>query len=113
MAEPRTTFHLAPRRHWEIWDPTAPYESPSLAEEGFIHCTDGIANMVATANRFYRSDPAEFVVLTVNLDECGSAWRIDDPGKPFPHIYGPIARAAVVAVRPFPRDQDGLFTAFE
>ena len=113
MAEPRTTFHLAPRARWEAWPAGVPYESPSLAEEGFIHCTDGVANMVATANRFYRSDPGAFVVLTVALDRCGSPWRIDDPGKPFPHVYGPIARDAVLAVRPFPREPDGTFSAFE
>lgn len=104
---------MAPRARWERWDPSRPYESPSLDEEGFIHCTDGVATMVATANRFYRDQPGDFVVLTVDLDRCGSPWRIDDPGKPFPHIYGPIAREAILAARPFPRDPDGTFSAFE
>ena len=113
MADQRTTFHLAPRPRWSGWDPTAPYESPSLHEDGFIHCTDGIANMVATANRFYRSDPGAFVVLTIDLDRCGSPWHIDDPGKPFPHIYGPIARAAILAVQPYLREPDGTFNSFE
>jgi uncharacterized protein (DUF952 family) len=113
VAEPRTTFHLAPLARWAGWDPERPYESPSLGEEGFIHCTDGIANMVATANRFYRTDPGPFVVLTVDLDRTGSPWRIDDPGKPFPHIYGPIAREAILAVQLVPRESDGTFTPFE
>jgi len=68
--------------------------------------------MVATANKFYRDDPSEFVVLTVDLDRCGSPWRIDDPGKPYPHIYGPIAPEAVVAVQPFRRSPDGSFLSF-
>ena len=113
MPEPRRTYHLAPRARWEDWDPGTPYASPSLSDEGFIHCTDGIANMVATANRFYRSDPGEFVVLTVDLERTGSPWRIDDPGKPFPHIYGPIQREAILAVRPFQRDAEGAFLSFE
>ena len=113
MAEPRTTFHLAPLSQWAGSDPARPYESPSLAEEGFIHCTDGVENMVATANRFYRTDPGQFVVLTIDLDRCGSPWRIDDPGKPFPHIYGPIAREAILSVQMFPRDAAGTFSAFE
>jgi uncharacterized protein (DUF952 family) len=90
-----------------------PYASPSLAIEGFIHCTDGEAAMVATANRFYRADPSDFVVLTVDLDASGSPWRIDDPGKPYPHIYGPIAPQAILAVRPFRRTADGEFIGFE
>jgi uncharacterized protein (DUF952 family) len=84
-----------------------------LATEGFIHCTDGEAAMVATANKFYRGDGADFLVLTVDLDRCGSPWRIDQPGKPYPHIYGPIAPGAVLAVRPFRRGADGAFIGFE
>ena len=113
MPDGRMTFHLAPRARWEGWASNAPYESPSLGVEGFIHCTDGVDSMVATANRFYRDDPAEFVVLTVDLDACRSPWRIDDPGKPFPHIYGPIQREAILGVRPFPRDAEGAFLSFE
>ena len=102
-----------PRERWEARDPKAPYTAPSLAAEGFIHCTDGEAAMVATANKFYRSDPAEFVVLTVDLDRTGSPWRTDEPGKPYPHVYGPIAPEAVVAVRPFRRTPEGEFSGFE
>jgi uncharacterized protein (DUF952 family) len=109
----RLTYHLAPRARFEDWDAAAPYESPSLGEDGFIHCTDGVGNMVATANRFYRNEPGEFVVLTVDLGRTGSSWRIDDPGKPFPHVYGPIARDGILEVRPFPRLPDGTFLPFD
>ena len=102
-----------PRERWDASEPGAPYVAPSLASEGFIHCTDGAAAMVATANKHYRADPAEFIVLTVDLDRCGSPWRIDEPGKPFPHVYGPIAPEAITAVQPFRRDADGAFIGFE
>jgi uncharacterized protein (DUF952 family) len=69
--------------------------------------------MVDTANKHYRADPAAFVVLTVDLDRCGSPWRFDEPGKPYPHIHGPIAPDAVLEVRPFPRTPTGEFTSFE
>ena len=109
----RESYHLVPRERWAAQDPNARYEAPSLATEGFIHCTDGHAAMVATANKFYRGEPGEFVVLTLDLDRTGSPWRIDDPGKPYPHIYGPIAPEAVIAVRPFRRAPDGAFIGFE
>ena len=64
---------------------------PSLAAEGFIHCTDGAAAMVDTANRHYRADPRPFLVLTVDLDATGSPWRFDDQAGIYPHIYGTIA----------------------
>jgi uncharacterized protein (DUF952 family) len=107
----RPTFHLVAEPVWVALDASAPYTHPSLDAEGFIHCTDGAQNMRDTANRFYRDDPRPFVILTVDLDAAGSPWRVDDPGTPFPHVYGPIQRAAILDVRPMPRGADGSFSA--
>jgi uncharacterized protein (DUF952 family) len=110
----RRTLHLVARDAWEALgraDPDAPYRHPSLETEGFIHCTDGDGAMAATANRHYAGDPRDFVVLTIDLDVAGSPWRYDDPGSPYPHVYGPIDRRAILAVRPMPRDADGTYRA--
>jgi uncharacterized protein (DUF952 family) len=109
----RLTHHLTPRAWWDAADPEAPLRSASLASEGFIHCTDGAAEMVATANRHYAAAPGDFVILTVDLDRVTSAWRVDDPGRIYPHIFGPIDRAAIVAVVDAPRSADGTFLAFD
>ena len=90
-------------------DPVAPYEAASLADEGFIHCTDGEAELLATANRHYREDDRSFVALTIDLDAAGSPWRIEDPAGIYPHIYGPIARASIVERADVERDADGRF----
>jgi uncharacterized protein (DUF952 family)/uncharacterized protein YciI len=108
----RQTYHLTPAVAWAGRDPTAPIESTSLATEGFIHCTDGAEAMVATANRHYRETPGSFVVLTIDLDATGSPWRFDDQAGIYPHVYGSIAPAAVLAVQPIPRAADGTFLAF-
>jgi len=108
----RTTFHLTLRDAWEAADPRRPYEAPSLATEGFIHCTDGVDAMVTTANRHYGEAAGVFVVLTVDLESCGNPWRIDDPGTPYPHVYGPIERGAILAVTPIPRAAAGRFLMF-
>ena len=107
------TFHLTRRDWWDAADSDAPLGAPSLETEGFIHCTDGAAEMVATANRHYAADPAEFVVLSVDLDRISSPWRADDPGRIYPHVFGPIDRAAIMAVVPAPRDAAGRFLSFE
>jgi uncharacterized protein (DUF952 family) len=69
--------------------------------------------MCDTANRHYRDDPRPFLVLTVDLDAAGSPWQIDEPGAPYPHVYGSIDRAAILDVRPMPRDPDGTFRSPE
>jgi uncharacterized protein (DUF952 family) len=107
------TYHLTPAAWWNEADPQAPLGAPSLATEGFIHCTTGAAEMVATANRHYRDDPRDFVVLTLDLDRLTSPWRVEDPARIYPHVFGPIDRAAIVDVRPMPRDADGAFLPFD
>jgi uncharacterized protein (DUF952 family) len=103
---------MLPAAVWEGRASVVPYAPAAYADEGFIHCTDGDAGMVATANRFYRDDPQPFLVLTVDLDATGSPWRFDDPERRFPHVYGPIDPAAVLEVRRMVRDADGEFTGF-
>lgn len=107
----RTTFHLVPASVWASLDPTQPYEAASLADEGFIHCTDGESELLATANGHYATDERPFLVLTVDLDAAGSPWRIDDPARIYPHVFGPLRRGAILAVRPLVRDPDGRFIA--
>ena len=109
----RLSYHLVPLAAWEAAPPDRPYEAWSLATEGFIHCTDGADEMVATANRHYRADPRDFLVLTIDLDAAGSPWRIEDDRGIYPHIFGPIDRAAVLRVVQAPRAADGRFLPFE
>jgi uncharacterized protein (DUF952 family) len=109
----RPTYHLIPAEAWAASDPGRAYAAASLAAEGFIHCTDGADEMVATANRHYRADPRPFLLLTVDLDASGSPWRIEDERGIYPHVYGPIERVAILRVVTAPRAPDGEFLRFE
>ena len=68
--------------------------------------------MLAVANRFYAGDAGAFVVLDLDLALVGAPWRHDDPGSVYPHVYGPLRRDAVRAVRRALRDADGRFVGF-
>ncbi len=108
----RLTFHLVPAETWAGLPPDADYRPASLESEGFVHCTDGAAELVATADRHYRTDPRSFVVLTIDLDAVAAPWRFDGDTR-FPHIYGPVPRASVVTVGSIQRAPDGRFVRFD
>ena len=95
-----------------VWAATAgEYRPPSLAGEGFIHFS--FADQVeGTANRHYADAPA-LIVLEVDPARLPDEIRVEDSygaGTEFPHLYGPLPVAAVVAVHPLPRGDNGRFT---
>lgn len=102
-------YHIVDRSTWE-GAPAGPYRADSLATEGFIHCSnrDQVARV---ANRFYR-DRVDLVVLRIDVSKLTAPLRDEDAGtgELFPHVYGPIDRAALVAVEPLTRDGAGNWT---
>ena len=105
----RETFHLVPEVAWSAEDPAAAYEAPSLELEGFIHCTDGVTALGETFDRYYAADARAFLALTLDLEALDVPWRYDVEGSPYPHIYGPIDRSAIVGINRVDRSADGLF----
>ena len=104
------TLHLCPVEIWNAQRNAGTYLPEAYTQDGFIHCTDGDRELVAVGNRYYKADPREFIVLSVDLDANGSKCMYEDPARIFPHIYGPITPAAVVGIRQVLRDSDGAFT---
>jgi uncharacterized protein (DUF952 family) len=109
----RPTLHLVPQAAWESRDLSGPYLPAAYARDGFVHCTDGDAEMIEVANRFYRAEPGGFVLLTLDLDLTGSPWRFDDAERRYPHVHGPIDLASVLEVRRMVRAADGTFVGVE
>jgi uncharacterized protein (DUF952 family) len=113
----RVIYHLVPRPVWEL-APAGPYIDPSLAAEGFIHCSTA-AQVARVANLFFADQP-ELLVLYLDAARLGDTLR-DEPaaavgdnnpfaGETFPHVYGPLDRAAILAVQPLTRGPDGGWT---
>ena len=104
------TFHLTPRERWNTQRANTAYTPEPFESEGFIHCTDGEANVVAVGNRYYTEDPREMVCLIIDRDLVDAEIRYEDPGRIYPHIYGSLNTNAVIDVRSVQRDPDGSFT---
>ena len=108
----RTTYHLVPAATWAERSAKDTYAPPSLAAEGFVHCTDGEAELLATGDRYYRDDPRPYLALTIDLDAVDARWGYDDPGRIYPHVHGPIPPQAILGARPIERAPDGRFVRF-
>jgi uncharacterized protein (DUF952 family) len=109
-------LHLVPAEAWRAKGPGEPWSPPSLATEGFVHCTDDDDTLLRVANTFYRDEPGDLLVLSLDVDRLTSptVWEAAMPAPPegaqdvrFPHVYGPIDEASVVGVRRMLREVDG------
>ncbi|RCW43939.1 hypothetical protein DFQ14_10584 [Halopolyspora algeriensis] len=117
-----TLFHLLPLRSYRA-SPDSPITSPTLEHEGFVHCSPDLETTLAVANGLYRSHEEPMVAL--ELDEQALTAPVHReaavPAPPegvaadtlFPHVYGPLDRAAVLDVHYARRDVHGHFLGFE
>jgi len=111
-------LHIASRRDWLAARQTGEYRAPSLASEGFIHCSTE-RQVIAVANALYRGRN-DLVLLVVDETRLRSEVRWEAPaGSPaegispsdlFPHVYGAINNEAVASVLDLEPDSAGMFT---
>ncbi len=104
-------LHIVSRAEWEAAVQSGvAYETPSLKDEGFIHCSTA-AQVLGPANEFYRGQD-ELVLLVIDPDKLTAELVYEDcyeTGQAFPHIYGPLNLEAVERVVDFPPEHDGTF----
>lgn len=91
-------LHIATPAEWAEATATGRVAPPSLAAEGFVHCSTRPQLRGTLARHFAGAGP--LVVLV--LDEAAIAgdlrWEESVPGQRYPHVYGPVPVAAVVSV---------------
>jgi len=100
-------FHWCPISEWE--SSTTIYAPTGLGAEGFIHCS--FLDQVEKTASVIDQGREDLVLLCI--DGRGLPVKVEDCyeiGERYPHIYGPVPVASVVAVVPFPPGPDGLFT---
>lgn len=91
-------YHIVLPDVWEEFDSDL-YRAASLETEGFIHCSF-LEQLDGVVGRYYK-DEDEIVVLTIDPDQLMSR-VVNEPStndEIYPHIYGPINRAAIVGVQ--------------
>lgn len=108
-------LHVVRRSDWDLAVARGIYAPPSIAAEGFIHCST-IAQIAGTANTFFRGQSG-LVVLCIDESRLKGELKYEPPmpaqgGNPasrFPHLHGSLNLDAVVSVIDFPCSPDGTF----
>ena len=105
-----TIFHITKSDEWDRAKQAGTYEAPSLASEGFIHCSNS-DQVIRTANRLFQGKSG-LVLLEIDTDRVDAAIKYENcegGEENFPHIYGPLNPKSVVRVMSFEPGEDGNF----
>jgi uncharacterized protein (DUF952 family) len=108
-------MHIVKRIEWADAVARGTYAPVSLRAQRFIHCST-IAQVIDTANRFYRGNK-DLVVLCIDERRLKAQLKYEAPatahgesaGEMFPHLYGELNLDAVVRVVELPCEADGSF----
>jgi uncharacterized protein (DUF952 family) len=90
-------YHITTIEAWTKATETGSYVTPSLKDEGFIHCSE-MSQVEDVKARFYVGIQ-DIVLLTIDTEKLTSQLIFEwSPSvqDTFPHIYGPINLDAVV-----------------
>jgi uncharacterized protein (DUF952 family) len=114
-------YHLAPVSALRRDLRDGLYAPPSLAAEGFIHCTATPALTLQVAADYFASVAEPLIVLAIDPARLGAELRFEAPapiagggtahlasGALFPHLYGALEAAAVTGAAELRRDGDAF-----
>lgn len=108
-------LHLIEPAAWRAAVAAGVVAPPSLTEVGFVHLSTP-EQVALPANRLFPGR-TDLLLLVLEPGRLGVEVRFEPgvPGDPaslrFPHAYGPVPVAAVLAVVPYRPSPDGAFTA--
>ena len=94
-----TIYHVTTAAEWKAAEEKGSYESSSLKEEGYIHCSH--EEQVAGVLERYYAGKTHLVKLVIDTDKLNSQFIYDwsrSNADTFPHVYGPINLDAVIEV---------------
>jgi uncharacterized protein (DUF952 family) len=91
-------YHIVLPEDWRLFD-TGLYRAKSLETEGFIHCS--FADQLDGVIKRYYKGVKKLVIIEIDSDKLMSR-VLKEPStnnEIYPHVYGPVNRDAIVAVK--------------
>jgi uncharacterized protein (DUF952 family) len=102
-------FKILPRAEWEAAG--AFYEGSAHDKaDGFLHFST--ASQLAETLRLYYAGQHNLMLVAVDETALSAALKYEHApsrGEDFPHLFGPLTRAAVVWAKPIAKDAAGCF----
>jgi uncharacterized protein (DUF952 family) len=91
-------LHIATPSEWAAATRTGQIAPPSLATEGFVHCSTRVQLAGTLGRHFAGAGPLVLLALDAAAIARDLRWEEGLAGEQFPHVYAPIPIAAVVGV---------------
>jgi uncharacterized protein (DUF952 family) len=92
-------YHITTKQDWQTAQERGSYIAPSLATEGFIHCSEE-QQLRGVLERYYKGK-TDLVKLVIDTSELQPELKYElapSVNEIFPHVFGPINLDAVVAI---------------
>lgn len=91
-------YHITTAEHFHSFAGKDYYESPTLHEEGFIHCST--EEQVPGVLQRYFAGQTNLFMLVIDAVKLKPKLKIEaaSNGELFPHVYGAINKSAIVSV---------------
>jgi len=103
-------FHIAEQKDIERARQLGQYAPEAFVRESFIHCSYA-EQVIAVANRLF-TGRHDLVLLEIDPQKLSCPVvdeNLEGGMELYPHVYGPLPIAAIVAIHPFPCDEHGRF----
>ncbi|MGF1602981.1 MAG: DUF952 domain-containing protein [Thermosynechococcaceae cyanobacterium] len=104
---PTSIYHLVPASQLKAGIEGAVYMPQRFALDGFVHCAESPITTVAVANDYFATLDEPLAVLEIDPLRLSAPLKFEAPAplsggtahlkmaSLFPHVYGPIDRAAI------------------
>lgn len=100
LLAPDGLYHLATVEEWASYRSAGVIDPPSLASEGFVHCSWGRQVSGTVARHF--AGVTDLLALRLDPDALGTVELVEEDsygsGQTFPHAYGAIPATAVLGL---------------